>query len=207
VIQVYDADSGDIDREESNDDEGIPKQGSGVLAFLEDKTGKVISHCEKKRLYGEMQGFWNDNINLASPPDNWSSAGASLRDKFQDILEEKFPFLRLCAGRWKVEVLWKKNYHSWKRSFLARQAKKTGLDSGDSNDSDGTKRKRKESPEPMDPYSDTGEMPDVPRLKKVKTGTSFVPSMSQSQKVRQLTADAHLIIRRVDPNTGFTYRK
>jgi len=82
-----------------------------------------------------------------------------------------------------------------------------GLDSGDSNDSDGTKRKRKESPEPMDPYSDAGEMPDVPRLKKVKMGTSFVPSMSQSQKVRQLTADAHLIIRRVNPNTGFTYRK
>ena len=98
MIQVYDTDSGDINREESNDDKGILKQGSGILAFLEDKTGKVISHCEKKQLYGEMQGFWNDNIDPASPPDNWSSAGTSLHDKFQDILEEKFPFLRLCAG-------------------------------------------------------------------------------------------------------------
>ena len=85
---------------------------------------------------------------------------STLRDKFRDVIEEKFPFLRLCAERWKVETLWKKNYHSWMRSYLARKARKTPLRTGDSND--GSKRKRKESPEPMDPHSDADEMPDVP---------------------------------------------
>ena len=61
-------------------------------------------------------------IDSNCPPDNWSSAGTTLCDKFQDVLEEKFPFLCFCAGQWKVEALWKKNYHSWKWSLSARQA-------------------------------------------------------------------------------------
>ena len=96
VIKVYDADSSDSDRE--SNDEGILKRESGVLAFLEDETGKVIDCCERKRLYAEIRGFWNENINSASPPDNWSSAGATLRDRFRDTVEESFPFLRLCSG-------------------------------------------------------------------------------------------------------------
>ena len=95
VIKVYDSDSSESD---SDSNEGITKWESGVLAFLEDKNGKVIDRHERKRLYAELQGFWNDNIDSNCPPDNWSSAGATLRDKFQDVLEEKFPFLCLCAG-------------------------------------------------------------------------------------------------------------
>jgi hypothetical protein len=194
VIKVYDTDSSDSDRE-SNDNECITKQESGVLAFLEDEHGKVIDHHERKRLYDELRGFWNDNIDSKCPPDNWSSAGATLRDKFRDILEDKFPFLRLCAGRWKVEALWKRNYHSWKRSLFARQARKT-LGTGDSNHGGKHKRKESESPEPADPHDEATELLDAPRPKKVKTGMASVPTKSQSQKVRQLTANAHLIIRR-----------
>ncbi len=210
VIKVYDADSSDSDRE-SNDNEGILKRESGVLAFLEDETGKVIDHCERKRLYAELRGFWNDNIRVDSngPPDNWSSAGATLRDKFRDILEEKFPFLRLCAGRWKVEALWKKNYHSWKRSSLARQARKAPLRTGDSNDGGKRKRKDSESSEPTDSHGEVDEPLDGPRPKKVKTGTSTIPAMARSQKVRQLAADTRLTIRkggsiRTMGDVGFT---
>lgn len=102
------------------------------MAFLEDKNGKVIDCHERKWLYAELQGFWNDNIDSNCPPDNWSSAGTTLCDKFRDVLKEKFPFLCLCAGQWKVEALWKKNYHSWKWSLLARQARKTLLVPGSS---------------------------------------------------------------------------
>lgn len=186
VIKVYDTDAGDSDSD-SEDTGGIKKRESGVLAFLEDENGKVISHHERKRLYAELRGFWNDNIDANHPPDNWSSAGATLRDRFRDILEEKFPFLRLCAGRWKVEALWKKNYHSWKRSLLARQARKTC--------------KRKESPEPIDSHSAADILLDTPQLKKAKTGTASVPTTGQSQKVRQSIADTHLIIATVSTNS------
>jgi hypothetical protein len=96
-------------------------------------------------------------------------------------LEEKFPFLCLCAGRWKVEALWKKNYHSWKWSLLARQARKTAL--GTDNSNDGSKQKRKESSEPADPYEEAEESLNAHQPKKVKIGTITIPALSQSQKV------------------------
>lgn len=185
VIRVQDTDSGDFDSD--SDDSGDKKNESGVLAFLEDKNGKVIDCRERKRLYSELRGFWNDNIDAVHPPDNWSSAGATLRDKFRDILEEKFPFLRLCAGRWKVEALWKKNYHSWKRSLLARRARKSILGIDDSNDSD--KRKRKEPSEPINPHSQAEILLDAPQPKKVKLKKASVPTTSQSHRVRQSIAD------------------
>ena len=101
----------------SSDD---PNQEDGVLAFLEDDNGKLISYDDKKQLYRAMRGFWNDRIDGCNPPLNWSSAGETLRNAFRDFLESKFFYLRLCAGRWKVEELWKRNYHSWLRSFARR---------------------------------------------------------------------------------------
>jgi hypothetical protein len=122
VIKVVDADN------ISDDDEGLGgddlSQEDGVLAFLERDDGKLISYDDKKQLYRAMRGFWNDRIRAdgRSPPLNWSSAGETLRNAFRDFLESKFFYLRLCAGCWKVEELWKRNYHSWLRSFERRTA-------------------------------------------------------------------------------------
>jgi len=203
AIEVCDADSSDSDQESTDN----KKEESGIQ-FLEDKHGNAIDHDKRKRLYAELQGFWNDNIDANCPPNNWSSAGSALRDRFRDAIKEKYPFLQFCAGRWKVDVLWKKNYHSWKRSLLSRQSKKkTPLGTGDSND--GGKRKQKDSPEPTDPHEEADELLDMPRLKKVKKGTTSILAMSQSQKVRQLFADSHFIIRkqgsiRTTGDAGFT---
>ena len=119
VIKVVDADC------MSDDDENLgsdSNQEDGVLAFLESDNGKLISYDDKRQLYRAMRGFWNDHIDGCNPPANWSSAGETLRNAFRDFLENKFFYLRLCAGRWKVEELWKRNYHSWSRSFAHRTA-------------------------------------------------------------------------------------
>jgi len=120
VIRVVDADSTLDDDENLGGDD--PNQEDGVLAFLEDDNGKLISYDDKKQLYRAMRGFWNDRIDGCNPPLNWSSAGETLRNAFRDFLESKFFYLRLCAGRWKVEEIWKRNYHSWLRSFARRTA-------------------------------------------------------------------------------------
>ena len=162
IIKVHDADSSDSNGE-SNDDKGMTEQEKGVPAFLEDKNGNVISYQEKRRLYSELRGFWNDTINPDCPPNNWSSAGTTLRKKFRDIIKEKFPFLCLCAGRWKVDVLWKKNYHSWKRSLLDRRSRKTPLTGSTGDSNNGYKGKRKESSVPADPHVEADESLDGPR--------------------------------------------
>ena len=118
VIKVVDADSMSDDDESLGDDD--LNQEDGVLAFLEKDDGKLISYDDKKQLYRAMRGFWNDRIDGRNPPLNWSSAGETLRNAFRDFLESKFFYLRLCTGRWKVEELWKRNYHSWLRSFECR---------------------------------------------------------------------------------------
>jgi hypothetical protein len=120
VIKVVDADStSDDDGNLGSDD---LNHEDGVLAFLEKDNGKLISYDDKKHLYHAMRGFWNDHIDGCNPPVNWSSAGETLRNTFRDFLEGKFFYLRLCASRWKVEELWKRNYHSWLRSFERRTA-------------------------------------------------------------------------------------
>lgn len=120
VIKVVDADStSDDDGNLGSDD---TNQEDGVLAFLEKDNGKLISYDDKKQLYHAMRGFWNDHIDDCNPPVNWSSAGETLRNTFRNFLESKFFYLHLCAGRWKVEELWKRNYHSWLRSFERQNA-------------------------------------------------------------------------------------
>ena len=122
VIKMADADSISDDDGNLNLGSDDLNQEDGVLAFLEKDNGKLISYDEKKQLYRAMRGFWNDHIDGCNPPVNWSSAGETLRNTFRDFLEGKFFYLRLCAGRWKVEELWKRNYHSWLRSFERRIA-------------------------------------------------------------------------------------
>jgi len=211
VIKVHDTDSSDSDSESTdNEPEGITKKERGVLAFLEDENGSIISYCQKERLYAELWAFWNDNIDPNRPPKNWSSVGATLRNKFRDTIEEKFPFLHLCSWRWKVDVLWKRNYHSWKQSLLARQSKETPP--GTCNLNDGGKRKQKESPDPAEPHGEADRLLDAPPPKKVKTGMTFIRTIGWSQKVHQLAADVHSIIRKSVSiqkmgDAGFTYCK
>ena len=105
VIKVVDADStSDDDGNLGSDD---LNHEDGVLAFLEKDNGELISYDDKKHLYHAMHGFWNDHIDGCNPPVNWSSAGETLRNTFRGFLEGKFFYLHLCAGRWKVEELWK----------------------------------------------------------------------------------------------------
>ncbi|KAG7085842.1 hypothetical protein E1B28_003379 [Marasmius oreades] len=99
----------------------------GVPAYLEDENGKVINLSTKTIVYNNARSIWNQRIDLRNPPPNWSSAGADLRDEFRDVLEEKHPFLQLCSHRWKVEEIWKRNYHSWLKARLKRLDKPSPL--------------------------------------------------------------------------------
>ncbi|KAL0572505.1 hypothetical protein V5O48_009458 [Marasmius crinis-equi] len=109
-------------------------RNAGVPAYLEDENGKTVTISMKKRVYSDAKGYWNDTIqDITKAPPNWTNAGAKLRDGFRDILEDKHPFLRLCSDQWKVEEVWKRQYHSWLNNRLKRQSKKAKLSESSEN--------------------------------------------------------------------------
>src|SRR3984957_4327097 len=126
-----------VDAGSPSGDEGPPpatksKKRDHVCAFLEKEDGSLISPRERESLYSAARGFWNVNVKGDSPPENWSSAGETLRNLFRHKLETNFFYLRLCEDHWKVDELWKKNYHSWRTSYLHR-LKKRKLESTEAN--------------------------------------------------------------------------
>jgi len=127
VIKVTDTNSIDSDNDNLESDDPSSSKDDGIPAFLEDENGTLITYEEKKQLYLAMRGWWNDKIDIKNPPINWSSTGESLRSSFRNFLERKFFYLRLCSHHWKVDELWKRNYHSWRRSRLNKT-----MDSDDS---------------------------------------------------------------------------
>jgi hypothetical protein len=87
--------------------------------------------------------------------------------------------------------LWKKNYHSWKRSLLARQARKMPFDTGGSDE--GSKHKQKESSEPANSHDDPEVSHEGPQPKKVKTGTASLSTVNKSQNMSKSITEACLI--------------
>ena len=76
----------------------------------------------------------------------------------------------------------------------------------------GGKCKQKESLDPVEPHGEADKLLDTPPPKKVKMGMTFIPTIGRSQKVHQLAADVHSIIRKSVSiqkmgDTGFTYHK
>jgi hypothetical protein len=53
IIKVYNTNSDDSDSNFKNTS-GIKKPKSGILAFFEDKNGKVIDYHKKRQLYAEL---------------------------------------------------------------------------------------------------------------------------------------------------------
>ena len=78
VIKVADEDDSDEDDDSEDNKTTSSEKEKGIPAYLENEDGELIGYSEKKRLYGEVHGWWNDNIDSGKVPKNWSSAGAIL---------------------------------------------------------------------------------------------------------------------------------
>jgi len=185
VITVVDAGCElEPDDENLGSDDSATSKEDGIPAFLENEDGSLISYDEKKRLYLAMRGWWNDNISDKNPPGNWSSVGETLRNSFRDFFERRFFCLRLCSHRWKVNELWKRNYHSWLRSF---KKKINGLDKGssdmhssdeDTSDELPKKKKRNRRSESESNKQKT----DKPKRKKQKIAQNDIPTRTDGSE-------------------------
>lgn len=185
-VAASDDDDGDLPSDSERDDKIVfnKREKNKIFSFLENDDGEPITLAEKDALYSEVRGWWNENIDTARVPQNWSSAGTTLRDRFRNDIEEKFPFLRLCSGHWKVDAIWKKNYHSWKTTFHSRVRKeqKSAQRSDSSSESDHTKQHSSGSFE-REKESIGDDFEDPRPKKKLKHGIEKVTLENVSQSI------------------------
>jgi len=110
---------------------GIPT----ITLYMEDEFGNPIDEDTKEELRGECNFYWNqvvfdgDGDSLQS----WQDLGLKRKEDFRIFIEHKFPWLRLCAGHWKMKQVWVNYFGRWRDGRSATQAKKQDASRGPSN--------------------------------------------------------------------------
>ena len=83
---------------------------------MEDEHGRPIPESIKKALRKDLYGYWNDLYSAGSDDlRTYGDLGLERKDHFRSCFERSYPWLRLCAGHWKVDQLWRSYFHTWKK--------------------------------------------------------------------------------------------
>ncbi|KAL0567756.1 hypothetical protein V5O48_014237 [Marasmius crinis-equi] len=118
------ASTSDIDEEGPSDNEttvnAYKSNSQGVYNFLEKDDGTLWDVSDKEALLKEARSYWNQYINMHDMTDNFSSIKAIQLQHFRNYMESRFPALRLCSRSWKADMIWLRNYHSWKNTAVGR---------------------------------------------------------------------------------------
>ena len=83
------------------------------ILFWEDKFGNVIPSSQRTMVTREMRAFWQEKHERKVSLGSLGGIGRGLRDEFRNLMEERFPWLRLCEDHWKVDQLWINHFSSW----------------------------------------------------------------------------------------------
>ena len=94
----------------------IPQDSPIISIYMEDESGKPISHGNKLALRGNLFSYWNDVSRSGEELMNFTDLGLERKEHFRKTFEDMYPWLRLCEGRWKVDHLWINYFSSWKKS-------------------------------------------------------------------------------------------
>jgi hypothetical protein len=81
--------------------------------FFEDESGSPVSDEVKDQVRGDLTAYWLDMVKEGETPCHYKGLGFKRREHYRKTMEEKYPWLRLCEGHWKVKQIWI-NY--WKKS-------------------------------------------------------------------------------------------
>jgi hypothetical protein len=102
----------------SGADPGSSGGGASTLCiYLEDEFGQPVLSEIKDELLADVRGFWADQLRKGKEDElvPLTKLGFAMREEFRLTFEEKFPWLRLCAGHWKVFQLWINHFGSWRK--------------------------------------------------------------------------------------------
>ena len=80
---------------------------SSILTlFFESASGQPVSLEVKKEVQTDLSGYWLDMLRSGERPTNYYGLGLIRREHYRDTMENKYPWLRLCDGHWKVRMIW-----------------------------------------------------------------------------------------------------
>jgi hypothetical protein len=85
-------------------------------AFMEDRTGRPVPDEVRAAVYSDVRGFFHDknkNPETRSELGPREQVGYSISEEFRKLMEDKYPWLRLCEGHWKAAQLWTNVWTSW----------------------------------------------------------------------------------------------
>jgi hypothetical protein len=93
--------------------------------FFEDESGNPVSDEVKDQVRGDLTAYWLDMVKDGETPCHYKGLGFKRREHYRKTMEEKYPWLWLCEGHWKVKQIWV-NYWKKSRVPLAATNNKSG---------------------------------------------------------------------------------
>jgi hypothetical protein len=102
----------------ANDAESIESESDGnekvgVLLFLVDKHGKVLSESHQKDIRSFQRSIWYTLLSFNLAPVAWSKVNSIAQLYYYGCMRTRFPELQLCKGDWKAEAMAVEYYHGW----------------------------------------------------------------------------------------------
>lgn len=154
---------------------------SSILTlFFETESGQPVASDAKDEVRKDLAAYWVDMLLSGERPTTYAGLGLKRREHYRITMEDKFPWLRLCDGHWKVRQIWI-NYFKPKRIQDLIIKYEIPMDvSGDtpespivisgSSDAGSPPGQKKTPPPPIDISSDTEGSSPTPGLR-VSSGT------------------------------------
>ena len=78
--------------------------------FFEDEFSMSVSDDTKEEVQGDLTAYWVNMLREGELPVHYSSLSLKRREVFRKTMEDKYPWLRLCEGHWKVRQIWVNHY-------------------------------------------------------------------------------------------------
>ena len=96
---------------------------SATSCYMEDKDGKPIPEVQRDAARQKARSFWEQLLKKNMAPSISSHAGLDIMEEFIWIMENEYPWLRLCENHWKSVQLWRNHYSPWYGNAVARLEK------------------------------------------------------------------------------------
>ena len=90
-----------------------------ISLFYEDEFRNPISDEVKEQVRGDIAAYWINMIREGETLTHYHSLGFKRREHYRVTMEEKYPWLRLCEGHWKVKQIW---INHWKKNRVPSPA-------------------------------------------------------------------------------------